>query len=267
MLDELIYFSCFKQKTVLFSLHVLLNCALNEKSYPSFNFAETIAELKACVKLSNFKLAYLAKFTLCCFTQYLDCYELLDLKLTVKEADFCIYTLSEAAKSADLESETFTAYEMLLILINFTCPYFLQDYVLAKVGHTADPKKSSLFSQNMMKALNVLKENFSLLIVDKLLQSIEVLLKSPLENHIQEKCIQLAWNLSHFLPAKEKIMSKYEEIVSAIKVHWKSASSELQTLSYCVLYLLGEINCGKYSTVCMYILTYVGTYIGVRRCC
>ena len=244
---------------------MLLNCALNEKSYPSFNFAETIAELKACVKLSNFKLAYLAKFTLCCFTQYLDCYELLDLKLTVKEADFCIYTLSEAAKSADLESETFTAYEMLLILINFTCPYFLQDYVLAKVGHTADPKKSSLFSQNMMKALNVLKENFSLLIVDKLLQSIEVLLKSPLENHIQEKCIQLAWNLSHFLPAKEKIMSKYEEIVSAIKVHWKSASSELQILSYCVLYLLGEINCGKYSTVCMYVYTYVCRYVHWRE--
>lgn len=223
----------------------MLNCALNGKSYPSFNFAETIAELKACVKLSNFKLAYLAKFTLSCFVQYLDCYELLDLKLTVEEAKFCVNTLSEATKSADLESETFSAYEMLLILINFTCPYFLQDYVLTKDRHTTDPKKHSLFSQSMLTALNLLKENFSLLMVDKLFQSIETLLKSPLEKHIQEKCIQLAWNLLHYLPAKQKIMSEYEEIVSALKVHRKSASSKLQTMSYCVLYLLGEINYGK----------------------
>lgn len=230
---------------------MLLNCALNGNSYPSFNFAETIAELKVYVKLSNFKLAYLAKFILCCFTQYLDCYELLDLKLTVKEADFCIDTLSEAANSADLESETFTAYEMLLILVNFTHPYFLQDSALTKDGHTADPKKSSLFSQNMLATLKVLKENFSLLMADKLFQSIKVLLKSPLEKHIQEKCIQLTWNLSHYLPAKEKIMLEHQEIISAIKVHWKSAYSELQAMSYCVLYLLGEINCGKYSIVCI----------------
>ena len=225
---------------------MLLNCALNGKSYPSFNFAEAIGELKACVKLPNFKLVYLAKFTLSCFAQYLDCYELLNLKLTAKEASFCIDTLSAATKSADLESETFSAYEMLLVLINFTNPYFLQENILTKDRCPPNSKKSSLFSQNMLTTLHSLKENFYLLLADELFQSIEVLLKSPMEKHIQAKCIQLVWNLVHYLPAKEKIMSKFNKIVSAIKFHWKSESSELQTISYCVLYFLGEICCGKY---------------------
>ena len=224
----------------------MLNCALNGKSYPSFYFAEEITELIVCVKLSDFKLAYLAKFTLSCFVQYLNCYEILDLKLTVKEAIFCIDTLSEATKSADLESETFTAHEMLLILINFTHPYFLQDKMFAKQLHTTDSKKSSLFSQNLLKALLVLKENFSLLTTDEIFQSITILLKTSVDKHIQEKCVQFVWNLIHHLPAKEKVISKFKEIVSAIKVHRKSASSELQTISYCVLYLLGEVNCGRY---------------------
>ena len=64
---------------------------------------------------------------------------------------------------------------------------------------------------------------------------------------LQEKCVQLVWNMVHHTPAKEKLMSKFKEIVSAIKAHWKSASSELHTVSYCVLYLLGEINCGRCS--------------------
>ena len=236
---------CFKQNIVLFSLHLLLNCALNGKSYPSFYFAEAITELKVCVNLSDFKLAYLAKFTLSCFVQYLNCYELLDLKLTVKEAIFCIDTLSEAARSADLESETFTAREMLLILINFTHPYFLQDRLFTKYLQSTDSKKSSLFSQNLLKALHVLKENFSLLTADELFQSITIILSTSADKHIQEKCIQFVWNLIRHIPAKEKIMVKYKEIVSTIKAHWKSASSELHTISYCVLYLLGEINCGK----------------------
>lgn len=225
---------------------MLLNCALNGKSYPSFFFAEAINELKAYAKMSNFKNAYLAKFTLGCFVQYLDCYELLDLKLTVKEANFCIDTLFEATKSADLESETFTAYEMLLILINFTNPYFLHENVLTKGRDTADSKKTSLFSQNMFTTLDSLKENFFLLVADELFQSIEVLLKSSVKKDIQEKCVQFVWNLIHYLPAKEKIVSKFKEIVSAIKYHWKSASSKLKTIAYCVLYLLGEICCGKY---------------------
>jgi len=222
----------------------LLNCALNGNSYPSFSFAETITELKAFIKLSKFKLAYLAKFTLSCFIQYLDCYEIPDLKLTVKEANFCIDSLSKATKSADLLGETFTAYEMLLILINFTHPYFFHDNALTRDGNVIDSKKNSLFSQNMIVALHVLKENFLLLMVDELFKSIEVLLKSSVEKHIQEKCIQLVWNLIHYLPAKEMIMSKFEEIVSAITVHWKSESLELQNISYCVLYLLDILNCG-----------------------
>ena len=229
----------------------MLNCALNGKSYPSFYFADTVNELKACIKLSDFKLAYLAKFTLSCFVQYLDSYEILDLKLTGKEASFCIDTLSEATKSADLESETFTAYEMLLILINFTHPYFLQDKMSTKHLLATDSKKSSQFSQKMLKSLHLLKENFSLLIADKLFQSIAVILRSSVEKSIQEKCIQFVWNLIHHIPAKEKILSNFEEIVSAIKVCWKSPFLELQTISYCVLYLLGEINCGKY--LCIYV--------------
>lgn len=177
--------------------------------------------------------------------QYLDCYEMLNLKLTVKEAIFCIDTLFEATRSAKFESESFSAYEMLLVLINFTHPYIFQNDILNKDSCTNDSKKSSLFSQNLLTGLHLLKENFSLLMVDKLFQSIVLLLKSPAEKHIQEKCIQFVWNLIHYLPAKKKIMSEFEEIISAIKVHWKSGSSELQTISYCVLYLFGEINCGK----------------------
>jgi len=184
---------------VLSSIHLLLNCSLNGSIYPSLDFAETIPEVTAYIKQSDNQLVYLSKFVLSCFVQHLDFYEILCLKLTEEEAKFCISDLAASVKSPDFEGDSFSASELLSILINFTnpCGPVLQNLLPT----TTEYKRSSLFCQSMHKAVNVFRENISVLMIDSLFESIEILLKASAES-VQEKCIHLLWNLIHYIPAR-----------------------------------------------------------------
>lgn len=233
---------------MLLSLHSLLNCALNGgASYPSFYFAETIPELTTYVKLSDFKLVYLSKFVLSCFVQYLDFFEILNLKLTKEEVNFCTSDLAVSAKSASYDGDTFAANELLSILINFTNSCFHDGSAfLSLLTNKKGSKRYSHYSQNILSSINVFKENCSILLESNLLESIELLLNSTVED-IQEKCIHLVWNLLHYTSVREKDISR---IISLVQTYQKSTYLVVQTTSYCMLYLLHGIRTGMYTPIC-----------------
>jgi len=224
---------------VLPSIHLLLNCSLNGSVYPALEFAETIPEVTAYVKQSDNQLVYLSKFVLSCFVQYLNFSEILCLKLTEEEAKFCISDLAVSAKSPDLEGDNFTASELLSILINFTNPC---GPALQKLLTTTESKRSSVYCQSMLKAVDVFRENDSVLMIDSLFESIEMLLKAS-AGSIQEKCVQLLWNMIHYIPARKKVVSR---IISTIQAYQNSMLSGVRMTSFCVLHLLGLSNSGMY---------------------
>jgi len=179
-------------------------------------------------------------------------FEMLNLKLKMEEAKFCISDLAVSAKSPSLDGDTFTAYELLSILINFTNPCFndgsaLLNTLTIKKGS----KRYSCCSQNILASISVFEENCSTLLeAGSLLESIEVLLQSAVDS-IQEKCIHLVWNLLHYTSIKEKDISG---IISLVQSHQKSVVSRVRITSACALYLFHAVKTG------MYLYKYISTH-------
>ena len=231
---------------VLRSLFTLLNCAYDPSNHPAFRFAETVPELIRFVESTNFDVASTAKFTLSCLHQQLDCDQLLALKLTDGEAEYCVSTLAATINTQSFKADGFAVHELLDILINLTHSYSaMKKFVMGQsVGRKKQKRQEELgsFDQRMLIAADELERNSQKLMSHGLLSVIERVLKVE---KFQGAAAKLLWNLLHHEPIKAAVKSDFPAIIEILEFQYKSSvPSDHQLIVHCCLWQLRDTKQG-----------------------
>lgn len=248
---------------VLLSLFNLLNCAYYPSNHPAFRFSETIPELIPFIESTNFDVASTAKFTLSCLHQQLDCDQLLALKLTDKEAEYCVTTLARAIDSPSFKANGFAVHELLKILTNLTHSYSaMKKFVEVQSAGGRKQKRPeehtcSSFDQQMLKTADELEKNSQKLMSHGLSSVIERVFRVE---KFQEAAAKLLLNLVHHQPVVESDFSAMIEILKSLCE--SPFHVDHQLAAQCCLWQLRAVERGTYT----YML-YARTVTHLRTVC
>ena len=223
---------------VLLALFNLLNCAYDPSNHPAYRFAETIPELIPLVESPNFDISSTAKFTLSCLRQQLDCDQLLALKLTDKEAEYCVTTLGKSINLSSFKSDGFAVSELLTILTNLTWPYTamkrLMEVKLAGARKHSRPVEMGYFDQQMLKTADELEKNSQMVMRYGLLNVMERVLRVE---QFQEAATKLLCNLLHSEAVRAVVGSDFPDIIELLQSQCETSPHEdHQLIAYCCLW-------------------------------
>ena len=195
------------------SLHILLNCVLNKKIMPAFNFADSTTVLIPLANCTHLGVRIKAKSIL----SFLSCY--------VRDEDMKVMQL-------DAEEVTF-------IVQSLPCD----------ADSSSDAPDIDCWLQ-ILRNFSKYKENIALLSINEVFQLISNILIQGVES-AQEFILQLLWELSSSEAAKKKINDQHSDIVEVLE-RLGSQSSDLQILALCVLWHLKECNpTGRLCAICI----------------
>lgn len=228
--------------TILTSLVLLLNISYDQSNYPAFFFAETVDQLIPYVGVDNFDVSSTAKFVLSCLHKFLDCDQLLALRLTEKEAEYCVSTLKNAINSTDFKGGGFSARELFQILDNFTHPSLA--FPVINPLSLSPPKKenaNAIFDQKIIEATNILSgTNTSSLGQSEIISLLHYIILK--KEAFQAQACKLLWNLLHHDSFKLKVLTDFPGLCTAIEQAALTSPAGDHLVYHCCLWSLNKAN-------------------------
>lgn len=168
---------------------------------------------------------------------HLDCDQLLALKLSEKEAEYCVSTLMDALQSPDFKGDGFSVREILQILTNLTHPaHTAVELVCGSV--TSQTAKlilvPDLFDQKLIIAAMELARNCHYLIDQNIIPVLEGMVG---DGKFLSSACRILWHLLHQTGVKNKVAPGLYEKLEALQ---EPSLQEEQLSIHCCLWLLGK---------------------------
>lgn len=168
---------------------------------------------------------------------HLDCDHLLALKLSDKEAEYCISTLKDALQSPEFKGDGFSVQEILQILMNLTHPSHTS---VELVCESVTSRKGKVilvpdyFDQKLITTAMELASNCRCLIDKNIIPVLKGMVR---DKHFLSSVCRILWHLLHQNGIRNKMGTGLYEMLDTLR---DSSLEEEQLSIHCCLWLLGK---------------------------